>query len=227
MKPVDAWADIAQQINGFYLEAFGHALTVVGIVFGLVGVVVPTGIAFFQARQARHELEQLRKQISDEVALAVNAQKETLLRDQAGALNAFSERSDKVITDLRAETKKELTLARAGILHVQAVMYSRNKKYVQAFKSAVGAGLGYVKGEDFHHLRRVVEVLALRNLAHLDKQILETRPELETAFERLIDRMKNCDDKGAFTDLVVKCRRELEQARNRERKVPSASAGPA
>ena len=42
---------IAQQINEFYLEAFNHALMVVGIVFGVVGVVVPAGIAFFQSRQ--------------------------------------------------------------------------------------------------------------------------------------------------------------------------------
>lgn len=208
---------LAQSINEYYLSAFDHALVVVGLVFGVVGVVVPAGVAFFQARQARQELEQIKRQISSEISSKVDEERKNLLESQAAALVAFGERSDKLIADLKNETKLQLGLAKAGTLHVQAVMFRRERKYIDAFRSATQAGFGYVAGEDFKHLRRVVEVIAIKCLEQLDGDVLSTRAKDVAQFEKLLSRMSSCDGKGAFSDLIAKARDELEKAQARNR----------
>lgn len=207
---------LAEHINDYYLDAFNHALVVVGIVFGVVGIVVPAGIAYFQSRQSRYELEQVKRNISDEVSSRVDAEKQRLLQEQAAALVAFSERSDKVIADLKQETKVELGLVRAGTFHVQALMYQRSRTYGNAFRSAIDAGHGYVAGEDFHHLRRVVEGIAIKSLQKLNKADLESATVDVEKFRKLLKKMETCNHKGAFVDLISKGKKELERALARE-----------
>lgn len=202
---------LAQNINQFYLSAFDHALAVVGMVFGVVGVIVPTGIAYFQTRQAKHEIEQIKKQISGEVEQQIRSVREDLIRENAAALVAFQERSDKVIQDLRKETKIQIRLANSGAMHVQAVMYNRSGAYVKAFSSAVAAGEGYVAGGDFHHLRRVVEMIALKSLAKFTADDAQEEQESIERFEKLLERMSNCDHKGAFNDLIKKAKKKVKE----------------
>jgi len=206
---------LAQSINEYYLSAFDHALVVVGVVFGVVGVIVPSGIAYFQSRQAKHELAQIKLQIAREVAAQVADERRGLLEAQASALSAFGSRSDSVVADLEERIRVEVAHARAATLHVQAVMHRRSRNHSAAFRSATKAGFGYVLAQDFHHLRRVVEVICLKSLQKLHQRDLEAGQDDVANFERLLESVEMCDHKGAFTDLVVKARKELVLAKAR------------
>lgn len=213
---------LAQNINEYYLSAFDHALVVVGMVFGVVGVIVPTGIAYFQARQAKHEAEQLKKQIAIEVERQVREAKENILKENAAALTAFQERSDILVSELKKETKTQFRMANSGAMHVQALMYKRAGNHVSAFNSAIGAGEGYVDGSDFHHLRRVVEEIAIKSLANFDGTDAKKQSEKIVRFGKLLDRMSKCDHKGAFNDLIEKGKKKIKEAKEKEPQVEQA-----
>jgi predicted RNase H-related nuclease YkuK (DUF458 family) len=206
---------LAQQINQFYLDAFNHALVIVGIVFGVVGVVVPAGIAFFQARQAKSELEQLKSQISSEVSSAVSAalaaEKEEMLRAQAGALAAFQERSDKVVSDLREEIGVELAKTRGGAFHVQALAQTHAENHAAAVKSACAAIPHYVKGKDFDNLRTVCSRIAVPNLKKFNADGLgRYKDALTKTCEAAIEAMQASDHDGCMKDLVRDLRHEWD-----------------
>lgn len=212
---------LAEQINQFYLEAFNHALVVVGIVFGVVGVVVPAGIAIFQARQGRHEIEQLKTKISAEVADAVakmvGAEKDSLLKEQAAALVAFQERSDKVVADLREEVSEAIARNRGGAFHVQALAALNANQHAVAVKSACEAIPNYLRGKDFSNLRTVCAQIAIPSFRKFHGGSLgKHKSRFVESCEEAISTMRAADSEGNLHDLVRDLQDELEACLERE-----------
>jgi type II secretory pathway pseudopilin PulG len=211
---------LAQQVNQFYLEAFNHALVVVGIVFGVVGVVVPAGIAYFQARQARNELEQLKRQLSSEmtqaIADAVLAEKEVMLREQALALTSFQERSDKVIADLRDEIRRESGALRGSSFHVQALASVNANHSAFAVTSACNAIPHYLLGKDFGNLRTVCAHIALVELRKTNGDSLgRHKDKLVESCEAALKAMREGNVEGNLSDLIRDLRYELDECLRR------------
>lgn len=205
---------LAQQVNQFYLEAFNHALVVVGIVFGVVGVVVPAGIAYFQSRQARGELEQLKRQysrdISEAVGLEVLKAKDLMLKEQAAALAAFQERSDKVVVDLREDVDRKMNVLEGAALHVQALTAVNSDRPISAVTSACNAIPPYLRGRDYENLRRVCSKIALVQIRKLSGDALgRNRDEFIKVCERAIKMMEEANNERILTDLVTDLRYEL------------------
>lgn len=205
---------LAQQINQFYLEAFNHALVVVGIVFGLVGVIVPAGIAIFQARQAKAELNQLKSQISTEVVTAVAAEianeKEAMQKEQASSLEAFQQRSDKVVSDLRSELARHMAASRASAFHVQAVSALNSNLAFDAVSSAVQAIPNYVQGRDFDNLRRVCSGIAVSEFAKLSMADAgRQKDDFVKNCEYAVESMAGVNENGGIGDLISDLKSEL------------------
>jgi hypothetical protein len=211
---------LAQTINEFYQQAFGNALIVVGIVFGVVGVIVPVVMAYLQARHAASDLQQLKSQISAEVAAAVKeaigVEREGMKEEQATALAAFQLRSDKVISDHKEEMLRQISAIRGGAFHVQAVTLFTADHHASAVKSACDAVAAFVHGQDYSTLRGVCTSYAIAIFEKVDpKGLGSMKDELIESCAQAISAMEGVNDRGEFTDLIRDLRHGLSEFKKR------------
>ena len=211
---------MAQNINELYQQTFSNVLVVVGIVFGLVGVAVPLIMAFFQSRNARYELEQIKSQVSAQVESGLKAAIDTefviLRENQAAALIAFQERSDKVVTDLRHEMDRQIQVVKGGAFHIQALSMANAGDWFGCVKSACSAIPCFASGRDYLNLRTVCDSYAIENFKRVDAKARGSfKAELISQCEVAIASMEAVSDKGEFSDLIRELQHELNEFRSK------------
>ena len=157
---------VLDAVRDFYISAFDHALVVVGVVFGVVGVIVPVGISFFQQRQARAEVDLIRGEVATEVAVNLSREMSRLREDNETALaNLMNDLRDE-LDKFKVDAEKQINGAKGGLLLIQAKQARATGEFAVALHSAAVAAIKFNEVSEFSNFNAAfnVAVSCIENL---------------------------------------------------------------
>lgn len=203
-------------LNDLYQSAFSDLIVIVAMMLGFAGVLLPLGLAVLQSRMQKKEGLLAREKLVAEVQKIREEVRIEILEDQAKSLNAFQERSDKVISDLKAKIDSDLLVLKANAFHVQAQGALHRESYLVALKSSCDAVPGYLKGSEHGNLRRVITHIAVVSLKNLTNSSFERFQEIPIDCHNVIKMLRESDETGSFHDLIGEFEYELKKCLERD-----------
>jgi len=217
---------VLQYVDHFYATSWSHLIIFVTLAVGVVGVLIPILIQWYQGWTMRHEREDIRSAIVGQVSAEVcdrMGKERVLLEEKMGAATKSLE--DRLARDraeleegvrkTEANLRKEIAGALGAVYHLQTNSLVSEKAYAAAFRSAIIGLDSYVDGEEHRNLRRLLNVMSKECFPGMTKAHLDEREEDKEAFHSVVLRIKKWDVKGDFRDAVDEAKRAFKAASER------------
>jgi len=216
-------ARILDHLDRVYETSWSRLFICASVAVGIVGVVVPLLIQWYQARTMRVERGEIRTaiagQVSQEVQGAVGREKTFLDEKIAAATKGLEERLARDRADLEggirkteAELRTQIAKASGSIFHVQTNMFVGQGTFGAAFGSALSGCSLLVDGNDHHNLRRLLLVMTKRCLPKLAKAYFDKEEDEKRDFESLMEKVMKWDVNRSFGDAVNDAKRAFKDA---------------
>lgn len=216
---------ILEKMHSYYLSAFDKTLVVVGLVFTLVGVVVPAGISYFQSRQARREADALRESVSREVEVQLESLMDKIKEDQdrvlgiaindvvnkfdgyrdahSKSLDGAVEDFERRMRDLRDASERDAGNAMAGLYYVQALHFKSVGKFDWAAKSAAKCASRCLRIGRYGNLKKAVDMAdeCFRKVGGMKPEDVSKSSNPVEAMRNLYRELSKLPHEKGFSDL--------------------------
>ncbi|TGL61174.1 hypothetical protein [Leptospira sarikeiensis] len=202
--------EITQTINTFYESSWNKLLFFIGIMFTVIGVIIPLVGQWLQRRASNLKTEELRKQIAQETA-----------NSQLQILKVFEEKFEELKKDLEkklletevsAESKVNKTLG--GLFQLQGNISKEGENHLLACSSYVYAILSYVESTEELNLGRVLRMLP-ETLKNLQRSDFDQLIELEENIEIMLANLERINENDRYTDSIRSIKQEYLNSKNR------------
>jgi hypothetical protein len=225
--------DLLAQVNSFYDTAWQRLLIFFSFVAGVVGVVVPILLQFYQRAAFRRD----EKAIDEKIKQLVEAGKLSLKKDLGSDLDShrktfsdlISQYDEKIAASItsikqeqsenqakmRDEFAKQNSRTEGMSFFVQGALLQSQENYILASGSFINASEGLLAADDHANLRRALDRLkdCLKNIKKSD---IETHDEIKPNFDSLIDELKKQNQTGQFSDIIRVINKEFKAASERQ-----------
>lgn len=224
MMPTNSeFVDAVTKVHEFYAQSFSDLQNIIFAVVGLVGVLVPVGITFYQNRRFGRENEALRRELEATIAAAAEEKFSGLRATLEQRFAAGDAAIDEKLIEIKADLARRSSDASGSVFHIQGNAEVREKLYGLAALSYLPAIKNYFEAENFQDMRVACNALSAICLPRMDQGDFEREPEIQLGIERTLKRMRKNNDKGVNSDLVRALDSAFRDAQNRAPKVvPSA-----
>ena len=194
--------EILDKLNSFYSTGFGNLLLYTGILFALIGVVVPLIIQYIQNRNFRHD--------------ALEAKKEAREIVESVAKNLLPELVKSQVTEAIKKANDSIEFAVAGVYFLQGKMQLKDGDHANACISyAWSADHGFAGNDELAPLR-AINLIRDDCLPKLNKSHFQSEKEIEVSVRKLIEVMRSKNTNRRFEDTIRKMEGRLEAAKNRD-----------
>jgi len=201
--------EILEKVNAFYSTSFEQLLVVVFGAIGLVGVIIPLLITYYQSRQFNIEKKSLENYIDsmkldlmtsvkEEVTTELEKEKKLLNR----ALEENKEELSKSLESNKAELKKQINIAKGGAFLIQANNQHDKNNFEDAIESSLDAIDNFIEAKDENNLQRVLRSLTETLLPKVNKNILISYPDSEERIKYICKNLSELNDNGRYIDSV-------------------------
>lgn len=217
---------VLQYVDHFYATSWSHLIIFVTLAVGVVGVLIPILIQWYQGWTMRHEREDIRSAIVGQVSAEVcdrMGKERVLLEEKMGAATKSLE--DRLARDraeleegvrkMEANLREKIAGTLGYVWHVQTNVLVNEKKYGAAFQSGIAGLNKYIDGEDHVNLRRLLKMISNDCLPRMTKADFDEMQEEKEAFHGFMLRIKKWDVKGNFKDAVDEGKRAFKAASER------------
>lgn len=194
--------DALQKVHEFYNDSFTSLQTLMLGLVGIIGVVLPLLISFYQNRRLRQETSSLKKEIAVLVSAAATSEFERLEERVREELDKSIKDAKREVAETRKKMEKALSRATGGVLHVQANAELRDGHHIAGARSLLGAVRSYVDAEDYLNLRAVCNTLTSIALERVSKFDFENDPDLDGLLSECIKRLETPEQIRYNADLL-------------------------
>jgi len=202
INTTDSNLKILDKIHSLYSDM----MTFFGIIVAFVVVLIPIFTNFYQTRKLKVEKENLKQELLKEINNKIKSH-----------FDLHEKRFEKKIEKMGIEFDKKSEAIIGGVFHIQGRYNLFREFYTDALFSLISASAKYLKGEDCFRLQRVNKMIVKRCLPNIYNDDFEKDFTIEQEMIKLIALMKENNDKGRFTDIVVEMESELREAKERKR----------
>jgi hypothetical protein len=203
--------EIISKLGDLYGGAVDHIITTIGIVAGLIGVIIPLMVAFFQYRAAKNEEEKLRSLVKLEMEQARQDLKNTFAIEIEAIRKEFTQDIDK-----RMQKVSRKVASMDGWYLIKNGQECVAKKIgAMALKNFSEAGSLFIKSEDDQGIQACIKNMddAFKILTSEDLEI--SNFGAEAAFLDFIEQLKKVERTTAFTTSVIILASSFELAKKK------------
>lgn len=203
----DRSIDLIEKVDSFYNNAWDKLIIFGSILFGLVGVIVPLVIQYYQKRTLKLSEDALRSNLKTEL-------KNELLKD----IEKQFEENEKKLKTLNAS-------ANAKILFSQAKFSAEKNSYKGALGEIVTASISSLECNDFRTLQEMLDFLLNNCLPYLSAEEIN---DLKTAnvcdLNLFLDEISRKDDRAMFQTKIGEIKVKLSKLPQTVKQKPSEQA---
>jgi hypothetical protein len=212
---------IINNLNTLYSSAFTQFLTIFGLLFAIVGLVVPYIAARYQAKSLKAEKETLENKINEEIAIAKKEIRNELLED----INSkIKEAENTSITRMEEKFKalhKKYLCTKAATFFLQARSQLDKKNYSGALTDFSLSVRAYVEGEDEANAQRALRNIIEYCLPNINKEDNFDEKEIEEEIKLLTDFLEskeiNINNRYANDVILInKAYKEAKKTKNKK-----------
>jgi hypothetical protein len=191
--------DLITKVDSFYNSAWEKLVIIVSISFGIVGIIVPFIIQWYQKKTLKISEELLKSDIETK-ALKI---KSDLLLEIDNTLEVKMKQFD-------LKLEKHNASSNAKSFHLQGVSMIKEGKFSNALSDFVKASEDFLFSENYQNLQR-----SLKNISHLcipelsKEEISDLKILDDTDLEKLLSDLETRDDNDMFIDVVREIRFKL------------------
>jgi hypothetical protein len=222
--------EILEKVNAFYDTQWNHFLIYTAVLVGVVGVLVPILLQFYQTRMFKKEEDatsnRIKQQIKDmksEIADALTLEFKHSQEETSIALASNQKQVDEEVVRLREDfaklvdvakkkLEKDISGAQAGLFHIQGNTQAKTYPPL-AIESYISAACYDIIAEDEYHLRRV-----LVNISDCLKKVTKVAFQDEShfaGFSPMIETLEKIYTNNQYTDIIKDLKKEMTAAKER------------
>ena len=176
--------DVLDKVNTFYTSSWDRLIITVSIAFGIVGIVMPLIIQWYQKKTLQLSEDNLKALIISEIENT----KEELKSD-------FSKRLEDVIITYDAKIENLIYETYAQAYHLQSRINYDSKKYVDAFIDIIDAGSKYLHAQKYDQVKAILKAIDEIILIEIKPQELKAiKKEYKDSLEETLNTLTKQDD---------------------------------
>ena len=215
--------EILEKVNAFYSASFDQLLIIVFGAIGLVGVLMPLLITYYQSRQFNIEKKSLENYIDSmkselissvkkEVTCELEKEKKLLnkaIQDNKEELNKSLESNKNILN-------KQIKMAKGGAFLIQANNLKDKKDFEGAVESCLFAIGDFIEAGDELNLQRAINITTDDIFPRLSKGILKRIPEMDEIIENTCKKLLELKGNGRYDDTIYKFKSEFKNVLERD-----------
>ena len=207
---------ILEKVHTFYSVSFTQLIQYTTALLALVGVLVPSYLAFQQSRQTKREKAKLSAEIEMQTALARKALRDEIKADLVESEKKFSMLVETTNSDMETQFKKMSALVLGRTSHLQANSLYRDAIYAGALFDSCEAGIAYAEAGNEGNLIRVIGI-ASDSLPHLYSDAFEPDSEyvLEKKIAQFMEALEKINQSMRYSDDISRLNRLITAAKKR------------
>lgn len=193
--------ELINNVDSFYNSAWDKLIIVGSVAFGVIGILVPFVIQWYQKKTLKISEELLKKEIESQNTKI----KAELLEDINQTLNERIEVFEKKIEKLNASTN-------AKAFHLQGNSQLDEGFISGALSDYITASHDYLICEDFSNLQTVLRLILNDCIDKLStEEINDLKISDNCDLEELLNEISETEDKGMFSSIVRDIRFKLSK----------------
>lgn len=193
--------ELVEKIDSFYNSAWNKLVIVGSIAFGIIGIVMPILLQWYQRKVLSANEDKLKAIILNESKNIENKLMDEVQQLIDEKLEQYEEKIEKINASSRAKT-----------FHLQANSNVEFNRYKDAYTDYISAGFNYHESDDFLNLRRVlknIQVVCIPKLCTQDVEDIKISHNND--IEELLTTLEEEKEYGYFTDLINEIRYSLSK----------------
>ncbi|MCD6069347.1 MAG: hypothetical protein K0S33_4173 [Bacteroidetes bacterium] len=199
-QTIDA-LELLTKVNDFYESAWNKLIIIGTVSFGVIGIIVPIVIQWYQKKTLKISEELLKK---DTEAKTLKIKSE-LLKE----INASLE---KRLQEFEIKVENITSSAEAKTFHLQGNTNLSQKRTLEALSDYIIASEGYIKCTDYINLQRVLESISKDCISQLSiEEITDLKITDNSDLDLLLKTLSAHDVNGAFESLIREIRFKLSK----------------
>ncbi|MBN8653501.1 MAG: hypothetical protein J0L67_18880 [Cytophagales bacterium] len=193
--------DLINKVDSFYNSAWDKLIIVGSVAFGVIGILVPFVIQWYQKKNLKINEELLKKYLEGQILIL----KSEVLSEVSKAIDNKIESFDKKIVKMNASIN-------AKAFHLQARSLFNSKLYPKALADFIVSAEEFLICEDFKNLQSVLQVIQDSCLPKLSmEEINDLSISDNIDINNFLNDLETKDDKGIFTKIIRDIRLKLSK----------------
>ncbi|UMY65434.1 MULTISPECIES: hypothetical protein [unclassified Flavobacterium] len=189
-------SDILEHVDSFYNSAWDKLVLVGTIALGIVGIIAPVIIQWYQKRTLKISEENLRDALRKEIENSKNQ-----LRQEIEAI--ILEKSKKVKQTLRRKVKRVYGNSEGGLFYVQGNGQLDDKNYFDATRSYAMAIDYYRKAQNFMAIQDLLPNLVVCLDKIKKSELDELKKSDDVDINAILVKVLNKDKYGAVRNIIL------------------------
>lgn len=184
--------ELVEKIDSLYNSAWNKLVIVGSIAFGIIGIVMPILLQWYQRKILSANEDKLKAIILNEAKNIKNNLKVEVQELIEKKLEQYEDKIEIINASSRAKT-----------FHLQANSSVQLNRYKDAYSDYINAGFNYHESDDFLNLRRVLKNIHVVCIPKLCTQDIEDiKISHDNDIEELLTTLEEEKEYGYFTDLI-------------------------
>lgn len=180
--------DIIDKVDTFYNNAWDKLILVGVVAFGIIGIIVPVIIQWYQKRTLKISEELMKKDIESQVS----KMKAGILIELAPQIEGEFKKYEKKIKILNAKT-----------FLIQGKLNLEKNYYHPALGNFIAASFSFIVSDDYQNLQHALHLILNDCLPYLSQEeVTDLKIANDSNLDLLLKNLKDSDDKGVFVTII-------------------------
>jgi hypothetical protein len=185
---ISSQIDLVDKVDSFYNNAWGKLIIVGAVAFGIIGIIVPFVIQWYQKRTLKVSEELLKKDIESKVS-----------KMKSGILVELAPQIEQEFT----KYEKKIKILNAKTFLIQGKLNLEKNYYHPALSNFIAASFSFIVSDDYHNLQHTLNLILKECLPYLSQEeITDLKISNDSNLDLLLKEIKESDDKGVFITII-------------------------
>lgn len=200
-KTADNGIELINKVDSFYNSAWDKLIVVGSVAFGVIGILVPFVIQWYQKKSLTISEELMKKEMENQVFRLKSELLIDINKTLEERIKIFEEKIEKLNASTNAKT-----------FHLQGNGNLKSGEILEALSDYITCAEDYIICEDYSNLQNVLRVILNDCLPKLSlEEIEDLKISHNCNLETLLDNLTNKEDKGTFSQIIRETRLKLSK----------------
>jgi len=206
---------ILERVHSFYSDSFSQLMLWTMALLAFAGILMPLLNQYMQSRASRLEKESLENLMKTK-AQEMRSELTSLLSTRfAGEEKRVVDLLDAKVDEAITSVQREVSGAKAGVFHLQAIQNVRSSFYALAVRDCASAVSLYLDANDERNLQAILSTLADTCLPRVKKVQMANEPDIESSVKSVVDLLTSHNENGRYSIAIDDLQTKLKAAKQR------------
>ena len=200
-KTTDNGLELINKVDSFYNSAWDKLILVGSVAFGVIGILVPFVIQWYQKKSLKISEELMKKEMENQTLKLKSELLDDINKTLEERIKIFEEKIEKLNASTNAKT-----------FHLQGNGNLKSGDMLNAIADYITCAEDYIICEDYSNLQTILRLILNDCLPNLSiEEIEDLKISHNCHLDTLLDNLTNIEDKGAFSQKIREIKLKLSK----------------